>query len=257
MFYQTDSPALSYHLSIIYTGDMQFPEHIHTAMELFYVKKGTLQCSINQKEYTLQAGQAFLALPFEPHAYLGSRDLEGVMVIFSTDYVPVFISEIQSLELCSSRFVPSLPLLDFPNKQESKIAMIGRLYLLCDDAVKQNGLKPCERENHVLVRKILEYIDDNFTEEISLHTMAKALNYTPSYLSTIITRSLKRSFTNLLNDCRLNHATILLHTTDQSIAEISELCGFGSIRTFNRVFKESFGRSPKDFRQYHHIQQIT
>ena len=247
MNYEAIRSAPSGYIAVDQHHNLIFPDHMHSSMELFYLKSGTTRCTVAGKEYRLRAGQAVLVLPYETHGYSEPEDADGVMIIFSTDFVPEFAAEVRGAELTCPVFTPTPFLFDIDEEGDSRFTHIGRLYLLCAEAASQNGLQPCAAKNSPLIRKILEYIDERFTEEITLQDMAKELGYSYNYLSGFINQSLGCSFSAILNDCRINQAIIYLRNTDKSIAEISELCGFGTIRSFNRTFKKTMGFTPKEF----------
>jgi AraC-like DNA-binding protein len=58
-----------------------------------------------------------------------------------------------------------------------------------------------------------------------------------------------RSFTELQRQCRVDLACDLLRTTEQSLAEIADACGFCDQSYFTRVFQDVKGATPKQFRE--------
>ena len=61
-----------------------------------------------------------------------------------------------------------------------------------------------------LIRNMIQYVDDNFTADISLTKLAKQLNYNYSYMSAEFLRIMGMSFMDYVNNCRVNHACYLL-----------------------------------------------
>ena len=59
------------------------------------------------------------------------------------------------------------------------------------------------------------------------------------------------SYNQHVNSYRLNHAGYLLHNSDLSVLEISEECGFDSLRTFNRNFKDFYKMTPVQYKKTH------
>lgn len=78
---------------------------------------------------------------------------------------------------------------------------------------------------------------------------AQQLGIQEHQLSRIINQQFNKSFSEMANDYRINEAKELLVATDSSITAISFDVGFSSITSFNRVFKETVGTSPSDYRQ--------
>ena len=53
---------------------------------------------------------------------------------------------------------------------------------------------------------------------------------------------------DLLREARIQHACHLLADTDKSVAEVAYACGFSDPKYFGRCFKNSTGKSPKDYK---------
>ena len=60
---------------------------------------------------------------------------------------------------------------------------------------------------------------------------------------------MKISICEYIHSLRVEDAKVLLMQTNQSVTDIAEELGFGSIRTFNRVFLEKTGMSPREYRK--------
>jgi AraC-like DNA-binding protein len=80
--------------------------------------------------------------------------------------------------------------------------------------------------------------------------MADQLGLTEQHLSKIINNSFEKSFTDIMNECRIKHAQGYLHSDrkELSITDIAFKSGFSSIATFNRVFKQTEGLTPREYR---------
>lgn len=61
-------------------------------------------------------------------------------------------------------------------------------------------------------------------------------------------RNTGKSFSEYLNDYRLEKAMEMLRSTDERIADIAYDVGFANVTYFNRLFKSRFGYSPKELR---------
>lgn len=95
---------------------------------------------------------------------------------------------------------------------------------------------------------MLTYIQEHFTEPITLQSLAGTLGYSYNYLSKYFNARVKTSFTEFLNDTRVNYACHLLRTTEKNITEIAYLCGYENIRSFNRNFIKKVLCTPKEYR---------
>lgn len=96
-----------------------------------------------------------------------------------------------------------------------------------------------------LVMQARNIIDQNFSEDLSLDKVSEELFVTPSYLSRLFKKHMGVTFSDYLNEIRIQKAEELLNTTQYKIWEIAELVGFHSVEYFSRVYRKKRGHSPK------------
>jgi AraC-like DNA-binding protein len=98
------------------------------------------------------------------------------------------------------------------------------------------------------VRKVQEYINANYKENITLNELAGMTGMTPVSFSRFFKLRSSKSPFDYIIDVRLGHATRMLAESTMSVAEICFECGFNNISNFNRVFKKNKNCSPREFR---------
>lgn len=98
------------------------------------------------------------------------------------------------------------------------------------------------------VRKVEEYIDANFKQEVRLQTLAELAGMTASAFSRFFKLRTGKTVQEYIIDVRIGHAARELVDSSMSIAEICIDCGFNNISNFNRIFKKKKGCSPSLFR---------
>lgn len=103
------------------------------------------------------------------------------------------------------------------------------------------------------VNSVLEYIEQNYTREITLSDICKNLNYSLQYLSKKIKEETGFSFIKHLQNARINQACRLLANTKKSILEICILSGYNDIKHFTSTFKKIVGVSPTVYRKNHSV----
>jgi AraC-like DNA-binding protein len=112
-------------------------------------------------------------------------------------------------------------------------------------------LFPCEMRPSIdatAAELALRYLAEHFSEPITRKDLAKALNYTESYLSHLFSQALGTTLTEYLTSLRINEACRLLDQSDTSVSHIALSLGFGSIRSFNRAFRRTTSLSPSEYR---------
>lgn len=105
-------------------------------------------------------------------------------------------------------------------------------------------------ENYsLLIQKVLIMIEFDLTADLSLHSLAAALNTNASYLSGLFKRETGVSLTEFVNKRRVEHAIYLLTSTSLTVSEISQQCGVSDDNYFIKVFKKFTGKTPGVFRK--------
>ncbi|MFP3156201.1 response regulator [Lachnospiraceae bacterium ZAX-1] len=102
--------------------------------------------------------------------------------------------------------------------------------------------------NEGLVRRMIEYISENVTEEIDLTTVAERFHKTPGYISTIFKKYTNQGFNTYLTGERMEIAKRLLEDSSISIGDVGKLCGYSNSKYFSVVFKKVTDMSPREYR---------
>ena len=99
------------------------------------------------------------------------------------------------------------------------------------------------------VRQVKEYIAQNYTRDIALQELADIACMAPESFSRFFRNKTGRTPNRYIIDYRLGIAARMLLTTKHSVSEIGFSCGFNTLSHFNRLFRESKGCTPSEFRE--------
>ena len=106
------------------------------------------------------------------------------------------------------------------------------------------------RDNRdVNLKKTLSFLAENYTRDISLKECADVMGFNMNYFSRFFRSHTGIHFHQYLTALRLQKAQQLLLTTGLPITEVVIRSGFQNAKTFNRVFKNTYGCSPREFRR--------
>ena len=106
-----------------------------------------------------------------------------------------------------------------------------------------------DRTRH-LVEQAKHYIQLNLTsDDISLHTVADSVGWSPSHFSAVFSREVGETFIEYLTRQRMLKARELLRMTPLSTAEVGRQVGYNNPRYFYAVFRKATGQTPTEFRQ--------
>src|SRR5205814_3368577 len=104
------------------------------------------------------------------------------------------------------------------------------------------------RAEPVEIWKARRFIEEHSAEELSLRTVAKAVNISANHLSEKFKQVTGVNFVDYVARTRFEKACDLLLNSDLRISEIAFAVGFQSLSQFNRVFKKLSGKSPMEYR---------
>ena len=230
--------------------NFSFPPHLHQAFELIILKRGQMTVTVDGKPYLLEKGNAVLIFPNRVHSLEGN-DCEHILFIFSPDLISAFFSSRSSLVPSSCLF----PLNDYLygqlmdlSENSSPHLKKGVLYLTCSLFDNSACFVQGEADTAKLLYKIFNFVEGNYDKDCSLSALSKSLSFNYEYLSRYFKRAIGISFNEFVNRYRVSKACHYLTTTDKTVLEIALLCGYESLRSFNRNFKFATGKTPLVFR---------
>ncbi|ULC59834.1 AraC family transcriptional regulator [Flaviramulus sp. BrNp1-15] len=96
---------------------------------------------------------------------------------------------------------------------------------------------------------IYKYVNTNFQQHITLDEIANKVSMTVPAFCRYFKKTTGKTFTQLVNEYRVVHATKLLNESKMSIADICFECGFNNFSHFNKQFNEITGKSASNYRK--------
>lgn len=102
--------------------------------------------------------------------------------------------------------------------------------------------------NNSIIKQVMHYIDNYYSEKISLESMGECVGITASHLSSLFTKETGENFIKYLTRVRMEKAKILLKESNDKIYEISEKVGYMNVEHFSRIFRKNIGMSPKQYK---------
>ncbi len=100
-----------------------------------------------------------------------------------------------------------------------------------------------------LLSALLQYCNENYTEEITLDRVAEELHVSKYYISHLFTEKLQIRFIDYIHMLRINDACRKLTSTELSVSKIAHSVGYNSIRSFNRTFIQRMKMAPTLYRE--------
>lgn len=126
------------------------------------------------------------------------------------------------------------------------------------NCLKQLGNRPAkdntdteedeENQKHLIVRKTLKIIENEYMNNLSLANVAERVGVHPNYLSALFSKSEGTSFGSYLLRLRMQKARDLMDVTSMKVYEIAQRVGYQDYRWFSKVFKQAYGVTPMEYR---------
>ena len=119
---------------------------------------------------------------------------------------------------------------------------INKLFILYQSKVLDSY------EQDKVISKALQYVDDNYRDDIHREEIADMIYVSPNYFSKLFRRNVGMSFREYVNKLRIEESKRLLLSTNMTISEIAVYIGYFNISYFSTVFHKLVGISPAEFR---------
>lgn len=251
------------------TPSFQYPAHWHKAAEIAIAREKDMDIVINNHSYVLKDGDMVYITGGDIHSYPASNGGERVFILFDLqdmmnsdalrqDYSliskSIFIRRNTELHSKVMQHIEGI-LQEAANiTAGSRFVLLARIYdltaLIVRNTDREDELSGSDRKDLLhKIGKVVDYIEQNYMEPITLRTAAKNAGFSEHYLSRIFNRAIGSPFHLYLNKIRIKHAESKIILNDDSITEIAFSCGFNSIPTFNRLFREMKGCTPLEYRK--------
>lgn len=236
-------------------GVRGFLPMFHPHGELIYVIRGSVDVTVDGVDYRLCAGDGAVIFPYLPHSYERAPDAQVCLLLFDPS-ATVFDNTLLakkpvSCRVSENRLYPLVDrALDMLRLGRRKTAM-AYLNAALGELLECLELEDRDGPSGNMTVQLLSYCEAHFGEDITVQKIADALYISPSYVSKLFSKKLKTGFREYINDLRIHKAQTLLKESEQKILQIMEICGFRNQSSFNRVFREKCGLSPKQYRQTH------
>lgn len=253
--YETRNKEIAYE----YKAPVHVPPHLHEAIEVVYVTKGSVELGVGKELHHLNEGDLGIVFPNIIHHYqvFSEGENKAIYLFIEPSLFAAFWDDFKL-------YCPENPVITKQNLQSDIVSAIKMLTQIEDDnsimghayaqmilAYVFTTVKLVEKDlvkEDNLIYNAVSYVATNFRENISLEIMAQDLGVSKYVLSRMFARTFHCNFCKYINKTRLNYAVSYLENSNISITELCLECGFDSQRTFNRVFKEEYKMTPREYR---------
>lgn len=228
--------------------------HFHGAVELILVEEGALMAIQEGKSRLVSTGEIIVNSSYMIHGYTTPDYAKTIVATIPLATVPSlqnalsqkkFAAEILGAEE-AAECARLLQLAAEPAHERNPFYMNGLNLAVLALLIEKIGLKEkAPSAESDLVREILIYLQDHFAEELTVAGTAARFGYSAGRFSHIFNARVGCSFTRYINGLRCRMAEKLLRESGLPLTDVASACGFSSLRTFHRVYREYAGHTPR------------
>ena len=252
----------------------------HAFYELVFVESGRLYINSDNYSGKLEKDQIILHYPNELHALSCEENSSPTVIIIGFNCVgeslrylsnsPTVLNSVEIKNLAEiikegrNVFAPpfNIPTYDMKKKKNvtfgsEQILKIMLEYFLIRILRKAHSYEDSNNKDaaeKIAVGEIVNYLDQNYTEKITIDELAFIFNTNRSTLCKEFKFSIGKTISEYINDKKAEAAKNLLRATNKTITAIAEELGFNSIHYFTRFFKQHCHTSPLTYRQQSTLQ---
>lgn len=265
-FHTPSTAALDYLFYYNYSGLFYCNStyRIQRALNEFYepylfifVNKGCMHLDFLGKSYTAHHNECLLFDCRKAHCYYAEDNTIFQFVHFGGNISDYYVQKIcenqqhafrpqnpQAISSCLSRIL------------ESSEENIPNEHLISSDIHQLLSLMMTSREtfsslNAKRIASAVHFMEEHLGQAVTLDDLADQAGLNAYYFSKLFKQYTESSPYDYLLNLRISHAKMLLMTTFDSVASITEQCGFNSPVHFIKIFKKKVGYTPLQFRKTH------
>jgi len=253
--------------------------HWHKEIEIIYASRGQVNIGVGETVVTLEEGEVIFFASGEPHYFLSSPDSERYVYQFdlklfdesslrknqtsllklfergeghSRHWPEPFRSKIIELLVELYQLGSEQPVGENYLIMSNLYRLVGEFYRYLPQKTQDVKVTPKavhRKETLERLNQVFEYIENEYREAITVDEVAKYVGFSPYYFTRFFKKNTGQTFIQFLTEYRVNKAKFILGNEKLPMAEVAELSGFSSVKTFHHVFKEAVGQSPLQYQK--------
>ena len=263
---------LGIQVSMAALENTHIPAHWHEAMEILFCLNGSVRIHIEHEHLTLQRNQLIVFDSKEVHSIHSDSKLYMFLCIHVDKkqlsvYCPdleLYHIKCRPVSLDDSKSTPYIHLCQLAhdltrtnveNKNTSAMRSDGTALLMLADLIRYfsvyslPGTTTGTGQSNDILRKIISYVNEHYTEKLSLEEVANQVGFSREYFCRFFKKKMGVTFLEYQNEYRLSFIYKDLINTKDPVHVILERHGFTNYKLFRRMFQEHFGCTPTKVRE--------
>ncbi len=233
---------------LLYCHDYEHPRTIISSRYMLIIPYTEITYIIEDIEYKITPDQAILVKPYLHRSVPDRhRDYLRLIVSFELETQQGYLPDNILMEINPKAWMFIKLLLEQYKNDEVTNAIFTLVLLL--EELSKNPVGDTRQLISPRIRNVMSIINQFLDQAISIKDLAATVNLSPSHLRRVFREETGMSLGKYLERRRIGAAQRLLADTSLKIEQISRECGYDSIYSFSRFFKNSTGIPPLQFRK--------
>lgn len=234
-------------------NNLKAPVHINAELEIIYVKEGNFEVNYGTVSVVVKKGQAAIVFPYWLHSFEPSENVEAYVIMFPASIIENAYLQYQDKAPSKYKFSLLPETMVYADslirrKEELTELEVKSLYYAFISVFFKKATFSDAKENAFL-RKIIDAVYANNMENVTIKDLSAQCGVSETFLASYLQKYVRVGFKEFVNGLLVNKAVDLLNLSKLSITEIALMSGFGSIRSFNRVFLAMKNCTPTQYRK--------
>ncbi len=262
LFEKEHKPKGSFPYIEFQNENLDFITHYHEEIEIAYIEKGHITAFCGPLKLALSQGDICIFMPGEVHNFI-TTEKNNVYIIKINPSSYIENIKFDTLRLFSNKLSPDSDSYSIfcniikeiyreysEKKTGYEFAIRSHKNQLLSAILRNLEYKLIDSSKHFnLLNKVNGFLEENFSRKITLEEMADFCHLSKFYFSHILKELTGVSFINYLSLFRIEKSISMMRYSDKNITYIALECGFGNVRSFNRIFKKQLGTTPLMYRK--------
>lgn len=240
--------------------------HWHKELEFVYMIDGELDAKISGKNIKIKSGDFYFCNSEEIHITSApdkEKVIKYIVILLSYDHMLPYFKQLDRMQFkiensartqLKQLFQKMITIAE--NGDEYKSLAVNAIFMEIYHVLlgqcmvpKKNRFAANVPDNFIYAKKVIEYIGQNYKEDITLKDMADLVGLTPAYFSKYFKNITETSFIQYLNGVRLEHALAEMMFDNETVTKAALNNGFANVKSFIELCKKIYGCTPTQYKK--------
>lgn len=224
---------------------------IHYRFNLLFSLKSSIQIYIDNHIVTLNEGDSLLIFPYQNHHYVSKEDKDLLWLFIGFE-----MRERSGLDPLRNNPVKIESLVRdslermLTASNELKSSILSNIIHTTLDNSSKEPIQYISKDKDTIITRVQKLVYSDLSRILTTSIISKEIGISESSLHKHFKKAIGISPGRYLREVKINYACSILESGKHNISETASLCGFDSVYSFSRTFKQETGFPPSQLKKY-------